>query len=215
MSIYRLSGRFLEESTYIVSKGEACLVIDPGADAEKILSFCEEKGICIQAVLLTHAHVDHTYGAAELSKLGYPIYLHDSEAELLNGRGNLALAFGVSLEKILKYRTFEGERRTIDLDPFIVEVIHTPGHTAGSVCYLIEGDLFSGDTLFADSYGRTDLPSGDEQDLICSIANELFELPLETFVYAGHSQHAEGEGEAQPDTTIGEERITNPILELI
>lgn len=215
MSIYRLTGRFLDESTYIISKDGVCLVIDPGAETSEILSFCEEKEICIQAVLLTHAHVDHIYGAAELSKLGYPIYLHEDDAELLNGRGNLALAFGLSLEKIEKYRTFTGERSIVDLDPFILEVVHTPGHTAGSVCYLIEGDLFSGDTLFADSYGRTDLPTGDEQDLICSIANELFELPPETLVYAGHSRHTGGKYEAQPDTTIGEERICNPILELI
>ena len=99
-------------------------------------------------------------------------------------------------------------------------MLATPGHTAGGVSYLIDGALFSGDTLFAGSYGRTDFPTGDEQDLLCSIANTLFELPKETPVYAGHGVLSPQDMMGLPvvasvDTTIGDEYYTNPILHLL
>jgi len=216
MKIYRMIGEFLGESTYIVGNGSKCLIIDPGVCAERIISFCKEKKCEIAAILLTHAHIDHIYGAAELAKRGYVVYVHKTDASILNGRANLALALGVTMEKIEPYIAFEGDRVSLDIPGFSVEAIFTPGHTAGSVCYYIEGNLFSGDTLFSASYGRTDLPTGDEQDLLCSVCNELFELPDDTKVFAGHSDvaHTSAE-ECTFDTTIGKERKVNPILELL
>jgi len=215
MKVYKIEGKYLRENTFFAVKGNDCLVIDPGADADKITRFCGEKGLVIRAVLLTHAHLDHIFALPELARKGYPIYLHKEEENILNGRANLALAFGISFEKVDNYNTFEGDRYELSISSFSVEAIFTPGHTAGSVCYYSEGILFSGDTLFAGAYGRADLPTGDEQDLLCSLANELFELPSATLVYAGHSDRFSVDGECEPDTMIGVERATNPILELL
>ena len=217
MKVYKLQGEFLGENTYLLVKEDACLVIDPGASAERINAACRTLGASIVGVLLTHAHVDHIIGAADLSSEGYPLYLHETDVEILNSRANLALALGLSLKRTEEFLAVK-DGQILTVEPFSVQVIHTPGHTAGSVCYLIENMLFSGDTLFYHSYGRTDFPTGDEQDLVCSICNELFELPLDTLVYSGHSFFEKGETAvmpATPDTTIGEERANNPILELI
>ena len=215
MKVYRIEGAFLGECTYFAVKGNDCLVIDPGARGDRITEFCAEHGWNIRAVLLTHGHLDHVFGLPELLKKGYPVYLHKEEVGILNGRANLALAFGIAFEKVEKYTAFEGERQVLPLAPFSVEAIYTPGHTSGSVCYYTEGVLFTGDTLFAGSYGRSDLPTGDEQDLLCSIANELFELPADTGVYAGHADRFADTEECAPDTTIGAERESNPILDLL
>ena len=204
------------ENTYLLVKDGACLVIDPGASAERIKESCHALDASIVAVLMTHAHADHIFGVADLSE-EHEVYLHEEDAAMLNSRANLALALGISLKKTEKFHTVK-DGEILSIAPFSVQVIHTPGHTAGSACYLIENMLFSGDTLFYHSYGRTDFPTGDEQDLICSIANELFELPTDTPVFSGHSDYRAGERDvmiASPDTTIGEERANNPILDLL
>ena len=215
MKVYKIPGEYLGENTYFAVIGKDCLIIDPGADSARIFDFCKRRGLTIRALLLTHAHIDHMYGLPAFEKAGYPIYLHAEDERIINSRANLALAFGLSFERIDRYQTFDGEECELSLAPFRLQAIHTPGHTAGSVCYYSDGVLFSGDTLFAGSYGRTDLPTGDEQDLLCSIANELFELPSETLVYAGHSDGISESEECAPDTTIGVERETNPIFDLL
>ena len=219
MKIYVMKGEYLDERTYLLVKGEDALVIDPGASAERILKACESLSVKPFAVLLTHGHCDHIFGAAALQRDGVMILAHEAEIPVISGRANLALAFSMTLEAFTPDHTFSHEEEGLRIGPFYLKVYHTPGHTQGSVCYLTEGALFTGDTLFKSSYGRTDFPTGDEQDMLCSIANVLFELPKNTAVYAGHgdilSENDGGIRLAVPDTTIGEEYSTNPILDLL
>jgi len=214
MTIYLMQGEYLSECTYLVVEEGKALIIDPGASSDRIICECGRIGATPIAVLLTHGHLDHTFGVQGLMEKGVKVYAHKEEFAVTQGRANLALAFG------LKERSFTPDVALKDdeelaIDPFIVKVLHTPGHTQGGVCYLIGNALFSGDTLFPGSYGRTDFPTGDEQDLICSIANVLFELPRETEVYCGHADATPDARISSPQSTIAEEYTTNPILYLL
>jgi len=216
MKVYRLAGEYLDENTYLLVEGEGALILDPGAAADRILRACESLKVTPLAVLLTHGHVDHIYGAPGLQEKGLPVYAHAEEFSVISGKANLAIAFHLAFTSFLPdHAVTDGQ--TLEIGPFHISVIYTPGHTSGGVCYLINGALFTGDTLFKGSYGRTDLPTGDEQDLLCSIANELFSLPHDTPVYAGHGDEGKGSdlALATPDTTIEEEYYTNPILHLL
>ena len=219
MRIFSICSRLLGENTFLVEKEGNVLIVDPGVSGESIFAACAELRAKPIAVLLTHGHYDHICGAPALSAAGLKIYAGEEELDVVNGRANLALVFGKSLPTIpLERGLADGEN--LSLPPFSVQVIHTPGHTKGSVCYLIDGALFSGDTLFEGSYGRADLPTGDSADLLCSVANTLFELPQDTPVYAWHSASpdpasVERMALASPDTTIGKEYSTNPILDLL
>ena len=219
MIIYRITETHLCENTYILVKDGYALIIDPGVSADLILRECAKLGAEPLAVLLTHGHYDHILGASVLSERGLKIYAHEQETEVLRGRANLALLFGGSIKEFPIERGLK-EDEVLLIPPFSVKVLYTPGHTQGSVCYYIEGAVFTGDTLFAGSYGRTDFPTGDEQDLLVSITDVLFDLSPETPVYAGHAgayppDLAVKAVEASPDTTIGKEYSTNPILDLL
>ena len=219
MNVYVIVGDApLYEKTFLIVKEDKAIVVDPGVAGKTVLSACDELGATPIAVLLTHGHADHILGAKALQEAGIPLYAHAEEFEVITGRENLALVLGRKIPSFTPdFAVQDGNEP--DLSPFGVKVLFTPGHTKGSVCYLIDGALFSGDTLFAGSYGRADFPTGDLQDLVCSIANELFELPSETPVYCGHGCEMPtviGEAiPAFPDTTIGREYSTNPILDLL
>ena len=219
MTVYSIVGASpLFERTYLVVRDSKALVVDPGVSADRVLSACAALSATPIAVLLTHGHADHILGARGLQKSGLKVYAAADEFDVISSRKNLALALGLTLEPLTPdVALHDGD--TLDLAPFSVTVIATPGHTVGGVSYLIDGTLFSGDTLFAGSYGRTDFPTGDEMDLLCSITNTLFELPKETPVYAGHGADTAPSGDeilpAEADTTIGDEYYTNPILNLL
>ena len=220
MKVYAITGESpLYETTYLLVKQDKVLIIDPGVPSERVLAACDSLKASPIAVLLTHGHVDHILGAEGLQDAGVKVYAHKTEFEVIGGRANLALAMGISLSRLTPDVALSDDD-VPDLAPFDVRVIFTPGHTQGSVSYLIDGCLFSGDTLFAGSYGRTDFPTGDEQDLICSICNVLFELPAETPVYSGHNGAVFGESSgglilAKAETTIGQEYSSNQILNLL
>ena len=219
MKVYSILGASpLFERTYLAVKDGRALIVDPGVSSERILSACSALRADPVAVLLTHGHADHMIGAVGLQKSGIKVYAAEAEFELIASRKNLALALGLTLDPLSPDVALHDDDKP-SLAPFDVTVIATPGHTVGGVCYLVDGVLFSGDTLFAGSYGRTDFPTGDEMDLLCSITNTLFELPKSTPVYAGHGFDRASESEvlilAEPDTTIGDEYYTNPILNLL
>lgn len=180
------------------------VVVDPADNAAYILNKCRELGITPVAVLLTHGHFDHILAVQDLRRaFRCKVYAGMEEDAMLQDPSlNLSGTFGgdqIGLEA--DYLLRDGEE--LDLIGFRWKVIFTPGHTAGSVCYLVgsEGALLSGDTLFADSLGRTDLPTASSSAIVKSILERLFVLPEDTMVYPGHGD----------PTTIGHEKQYNPV----
>ena len=185
---------------YIVYKEDRkeAVIIDPGDEPEEIGRKITEYGVVPQAILLTHGHFDHI-GAAEPLKRKYdiPVYAYEAEREILTTEKNLGNMVGIR-GLYLEADTYLTDQQLISLGGMEFKVISTPGHTVGSCCYLLETEeiLFSGDTLFPYSHGRTDFPTGSQSAIIRSIRERLMVLKDDIFVYPGH------EGE----TTIGNER---------
>lgn len=201
MKIVTLHTTMLETDTYVVINGGRAFVVDPGADAERIIAAAEAEGAKIEWVLLTHAHFDHIGAAAALQREGAQIILHRDDVKLIKSFQNLSVLAGVKVEHFTPDVTVAGGE-TLDVAGVSVKVIHTPGHTAGSVCYVAGDVIFSGDTLFALSYGRTDFPTGSFAQLKNSVVNKLFALEGDYKVLPGH----------EAPTTLDYERAHNPIL---
>ncbi|MDO5300902.1 MAG: MBL fold metallo-hydrolase [Tissierellia bacterium] len=186
---------------YFEEKGPG-FIVDPGANGQKLLEILKEREIDLQAVLLTHAHADHIGGLNEIKDhLDVPIYLHRQELAVYDDpKLNLLTAFGWPA---MKYRPEEliEDGDTISLGFAELSVLHTPGHTPGSVCYRMGDILFSGDTLFQGSVGRMDLPGGSVADMKASLTR-LNGLTENFTVYSGH-------GEV---TTLEAEKGSNPYL---
>lgn len=181
------------------------VLIDPGAEEERIVSLLEEEELHPQAILLTHGHFDHILAVpALLEKYKLPLYAAEAEREMLgNGQFNLSGKDPEDSVEIKEFIPLKDEDELLFLGKKW-KVLSTPGHTRGSVCYFVDGDvpyLFSGDTLFCESYGRTDLYSGSEKEIIQSIRERLFTLPGETLVFPGHEE----------STTIRNEKSYNPV----
>ena len=180
------------------------VVIDPGAAAKQLAKKVSEGGLKPVAILLTHGHYDHAGGAEELAELlGVKIYAQEAERETLENPGiNLSGWDG----RVSTYHADEyvADGSELELAGFHICVLHTPGHTVGGCCYYFkeQGTLFSGDTLFCTSIGRTDFPKGSASQLIRAINEKLMILPDETAVYTGHGEM----------TSIGMERVYNPFL---
>jgi glyoxylase-like metal-dependent hydrolase (beta-lactamase superfamily II) len=185
------------------------VVIDPGDDVQDQLAIVRREGVAVKWILLTHGHVDHVTGVgAAKAALQVPVWLHRDDLFLYERAADQARMFGMQAEQPPPPDRFYEEAQTLTFGNLTVDVAHTPGHCPGGVCLAIgrQGqagrELFVGDTLFAGSIGRTDLPGGDLDTLLASIRNALFAYPDDTIVHSGHG----------PDTTIGQERATNPFL---
>ncbi len=184
--------------------GEA-IVIDPGEEISRIHNLLTSHGLKLKQILITHAHIDHVGGALRLKRLtGAPIYLNENDLPLLAIMDQQAAWLGVRTPETAPPDEALAEGDKVGLDGYPARVIHTPGHTQGSIClhFVPLGLLIAGDTLFAGSVGRTDLPGGNSDQLIDSIHSRLLNLPDEIQVIPGHG----------PATTIGKERRTNPFL---
>ncbi len=177
------------------SKG---VLIDAGGNTDKILDIAKQNGVEIGAVLLTHGHFDHVGACLDLQRLGVPIYIHANDKRLVETDLGTC-GFGIKVDTFSPDNTLKGGE-TLELFGLSIKVLHTPGHTSGGVCYVIEDNIFSGDTLFAYSYGRVDL-GGSMEELKNSIMNVLFGLDGEYTVYPGHEKK----------TTLSFEREYNPI----
>lgn len=163
------------------------VVIDCGGNAMEVVSLIKENNLQIKHILCTHGHFDHLQGLSELRKhIDAPISIHENDHELYLNMKSQGAFFDVDLGKNPPCSHFLKDNEEIKFGDHIIKVIHTPGHTQGGVCFLTEGMLFSGDTLFFESIGRTDLPGGNFSQLISSIKNRLFALPEETTVFPGH-----------------------------
>ena len=184
--------------------------IDPGDEVEQLLAFIAAEKLDVTHILLTHAHVDHVSGVAEAKRaLGVPIHLHTDDLFLYQNAVRTGMMFGLTVEEPPPVDVFYDGEGPIEFGDYTVRIVHTPGHCPGGVCLAIskKGDasaphLFVGDTLFAGSIGRTDLPGGDYATLLKAITETLFAFPDESIVYSGHG----------PETTIGRERKTNPFV---
>lgn len=179
-----------------------CIVIDPADRGDYIYQALTSKGFKVVAILITHGHFDHIWGCSKLRALtSAPVYALDKEQDLMeNSMLNCSESAGRGCT--VKVNTYVKDLDVLDINGFRIQVLATPGHTKGSCCFYFidDGVLVSGDTLFQESVGRTDLPTGSMSELTHSIEEKLAPLPDDTKVYPGHGEQ----------TTIGHERQYNP-----
>ncbi|GGD75694.1 MBL fold metallo-hydrolase [Paenibacillus nasutitermitis] len=196
----------LQTNAYLITEetGERGIVIDPGMNPQRLLTRIQ--GLTIEAIVLTHAHFDHMGGVDAVRKAaGCPVYLHDLEADwLTDARKNGSERWSDVTEPLTtdpaEFALAQGQK--LELIGHKFQVMHTPGHSPGSVSLLCGEHLFSGDVLFRKSVGRTDLPGGRERDLYDSIRGKLYKLDSNVRVYPGHG----------PQTSIGYEMENNPYV---
>lgn len=193
------------ENCYLIADPETrdAVIVDPGEESDLFLARFASEGWTLRAIWLTHAHLDHVAGVAALREAtGAPVWLHPADRLLYDHAPEQARMYGLRMDPLAPPdREFrEGEAAVVGGLAFAV--LHTPGHSPGSVSLAGFGAVFVGDVLFAGSVGRTDLPGGDTDALRASIRGKLYVLPDETVVYAGHG----------PATTIGEEARANPFV---
>ena len=181
------------------------MVIDPGDDVEAVLAIIRKHNLAVKQIVVTHAHIDHVGGASKLRKLtGAPIILNQNDYDLLKMIDVQASWIGMASPGKIEIDQSIAQADQLRAGALTAEVIHTPGHTEGSVClyFPAQQKLIAGDTLFAGSIGRTDLPGGSFEKIISSLHEKILALPDETIVVPGHG----------PQTTIGAERESNPFL---
>ncbi|MGH9497230.1 MAG: MBL fold metallo-hydrolase [Candidatus Sulfotelmatobacter sp.] len=181
------------------------MVIDPGDQIEDVLALLRKHNLQLKQIVITHAHIDHVGGAMKLrAATGAPILLNQNDHDLLKIMDVQAAWIGVPDPGIVEIDHSVSTGEIIAAGAHAAQVLHTPGHTEGSIClyFPAEKKLIAGDTLFAGSIGRTDLPGGSMQKILRSLHDTLMELPDETVVVPGHGQL----------TTIGDERESNPFL---
>jgi glyoxylase-like metal-dependent hydrolase (beta-lactamase superfamily II) len=199
-----------QENTYVVSDGQDAVIFDPGcytrAEEAQLFAYINENDLAVQAILFTHAHIDHILGAAFCQeRFNAPAYLHAADHSTWESVKNYAHVYGFENYKEAEVPNFElQDQQEVQFGALKFKVYHTPGHAPGHVVFYHEsGFVINGDVLFKGSFGRVDLPGGNLETLKQSIFEVMFKFPEQTVVYCGHG----------PSTTIGHERQTNYILE--
>lgn len=205
MNVHTMSLGELGTNCYIVYQENNALIVDPGGEPDQVIDFLKKEAIEPQAILLTHAHFDHIGGVDVLRRhFNIDVYLHENEAEWL-GEPRLNRSTAFTRKEV---RTDRPDHLLkpgkMKLSVFEFNVIHTPGHSPGSVSFLFadEGFIISGDVLFQQGIGRTDLPGGSMEQIIKSIRQQLYVLDENYIIYPGHG----------PSTTIGAEKRNNPFV---
>ena len=211
LNIRPLTFNLLQERSYVVwGTPGRCVLIDPGcygnAERQGLEELLAREGLTPEAILLTHGHFDHIFGVEPLQeRYGIPVYMHPAEQVVLPYSAEMARRLGLDVPGIRFRTTDVADGQVLTLAGMQLEVIATPGHTPGGVCWLerSSGVLFTGDTLFAGSIGRTDFRFSDYDDEIRSIMERLILLDPAIRIFPGHG----------PASTIGQERRSNPFLE--
>ncbi|MDR3184586.1 MAG: MBL fold metallo-hydrolase [Prevotellaceae bacterium] len=200
----------LRECTYVLwDETCACVVVDPGAESDserrRLQQFIADNGLRPEAILNTHGHFDHVLGNAFLARVyGIKSYIHAGDRLLLEKTNEYGSMFGYKIEQPPAAAGFLTEDEPFCFGPSQLQVLHTPGHSKGGVCFYAPADKFvlTGDTLFQGNIGRVDLPGGDFDEIMESLSKKLMLLPDDTVVYPGHGL----------PSTIGEEKRSNPYV---
>jgi glyoxylase-like metal-dependent hydrolase (beta-lactamase superfamily II) len=195
----------LETNCYLVYCEETleCAVVDPGADPEKIIHKISELGLKPVILINTHGHVDHVGANKDIKKkYDIPLCIHSLDNKMLDNILASAMGLFLGAKKSPKPDRYLEEGETIPIGHFFLKVIHTPGHSPGSISLSGDGFLLSGDLLFCGGVGRTDLPGGSWSVLEDSIRNRIFNFPDDTVVLPGHG----------PATSVGQEKMANPFI---
>ena len=210
MQVAQFTFNEFSENTYVLfDETKQCVIVDPGcykaSEQEELTRFIKDNELTPTMLINTHCHIDHILGNAFVAnKYNIPLYMHKQEIETYEGTSRWAQLFGMVIEEIPNNRIYLNEGDEVAFGNTKLQVLFTPGHSVASLSFYEANtqQLISGDVLFYQSIGRTDLPGGNFDTLIQSIKTKLFTLPNETVVYSGHG----------PKTTIGTEKSTNPFL---
>lgn len=203
--IKRLVVGSLSANCYIVGNADTRegMVIDPGGNPEVILNAVTDSGFDVQTIVLTHGHSDHIAALYDIQdRTGADVVIHIEDADFLEGRGSFSSMFGISYKTPEPPDRLLREGDVIEMGSTRFTVVHTPGHTPGSICLLTENRIFTGDTLFYRGIGTTLMPGSSRRQLIDSIQTRLMVLPDDFKIHPGHGR----------ETTIGAERKSNPFI---
>lgn len=198
----RAEGPFMKNGYVVACAGEnEAVYIDPGDEAGQMISFIEKNDLLLQAVIATHAHMDHICGIGTVKKRwDVPVYLHREDGFIYSGLEEQSRYFGMNYQPPPPVDFYMEEGQVLCFGELELKVYHTPGHSPGGVCLEAGDNLFTGDMIFAGSVGRTDLPGGDFDVLMNSIRRMIAPLPEEQSLWPGHG----------PRTTVGQELRGNP-----
>jgi len=193
------------ENCYLIRRRDtaSALAVDPGLQVDRVLQRAREERLTVERILVSHGHIDHVAGVPRMhAETGASIAMHPDDVAILDWERFSQMPFVPAGFAPFSVDTRLAHDTLLSFHDVSLRVLHTPGHTQGSVCFLLGLDCFAGDTLFQRGIGRTDLPGGDTQKIVFSIRDVLYRLPKKTLVYPGHG----------PSTTIEEEMLLNPFV---
>ncbi len=209
MKILQTPVGMMEVFCYLITDEQSsdCILIDPAGDEDRLIRLLQQNQLRLRYIVNTHGHADHTCGNARLqAATGAPVVMHELDDDFFSRPENqqFARVMGFALSPAAGIRIRDGDE--LSFGTITMRFLHTPGHTPGACCILIDGNLFTGDTLFVGAVGRTDLPGASFDQLLESLKNKIMTLPPETVVWPGHDY-----GD-RPSSTVGYELTTNPYL---